>query len=262
MWTVWILWIREDCAVRVKGLEHKVNFKTGERAEMATIEKDYFTLDELEDRWGVPHRDLVYLAENGLLKVSVRLFAVRLEQGCYEEVDDGQWFSIPEEQGLFHGLQDLRPQDAYRLFHEGAARIERFEAPEHRYCVVLRPKNGILIKADELVVRRVERDRAESRHGLGGIQRTVQTVFEQRHDFSEVILGDRTYFLGSIQARVVRILHEAAATGRPWQHGKAVLAKAGSSCTRLSDLFKTQPDWRKLIQSDRRGRYRLNMKFS
>jgi len=40
---------------------------------MVSIEKDYFALDELEERWEVPQRDLVYLAENGLLKVSVRL---------------------------------------------------------------------------------------------------------------------------------------------------------------------------------------------
>jgi len=229
---------------------------------MAVIEKDYFALEELEERWDVPHRDLVYLAENGLLKVSVRLYGVRLEQGSYEEVDEGHWCSIPEDQSLFQGLQDLRAQDVYRLFHEGALRIERFDAPEGRYCVVLQPENGILIRKEELVVRREERDRAEARHGLGGTQRASEIIFEQRHDFSEVVLGERTYMLGPIQASVVRILHEAAANGCPWRHGKAVLAEAGSSCTRLSDLFKTQPEWRKLIQSDRRGRYRLNTKFS
>lgn len=46
---------------------------------MAGIDKDYFALEEMEERWGIPRRDLVYLAENGLLKVSVRLYGVRLE---------------------------------------------------------------------------------------------------------------------------------------------------------------------------------------
>jgi len=229
---------------------------------MAGIEKEYFALEELEERWELPHRDLVYLAENGLLKVSVRLYGVRLEQGIYEEVDKGQWCSIPDDQSPFHGLQDLRAHDAYRLFHEGALRVGRFDAPSGRYCVVLQPENGILVKQDELVVRRDERDRAEAKHGLAGIGRGSEIVFEQRDDFSEVTLGDRTYMLGQFQARVVKILHDAAMSGCPWQHGKAVLADAGSSCTRLSDLFKTQPEWRKLIQSDRRGRYRLNIKFS
>jgi hypothetical protein len=229
---------------------------------MARIEKDYFALHELTERWDLPHHDLVYLAENGLLRVSVRLYGVRLEQGSYEEVGDGQWCSIPEEQSLFQGLQDLRAEDVYRLFHEGALRIARFDAPERRYCVVLKPTNGVLIKKEELVVRRCERDRTEARHGLGGTQRASSVIFEPRHDFSEVLTGERTYMLGPIQARVVRILHEAAANGCAWRHGKAVLAEAGSSCTRLSDLFKTQPEWRKLIQSDRRGRYRLNTRFS
>lgn len=228
---------------------------------MVSIEKDYFALDELEERWEVPQRDLAYLAENGLLKVSVRLYGAQLEHGSYEEIDEGQWCSIPDEQAPFHGLQDLRTHDAYRLFHEGALRIDRFDAPKDRYCVVLRPEDGILIRKEELVVRRDERDRAEAKHELAGTRRTSEIVFEQRHDFSEIVLGERTFMLGQIQARVVRILHEAAMRGVPWQHGKAVLAEAGSSCTRLSDLFKTQPEWRRLIQSDRRGRYRLNIRF-
>lgn len=228
---------------------------------MATIEKDYFALEELEERWEVPQRDLVYLAENGLLKVSVRLYGAHLEHGSYEEIDEGQWCTIPHDQSRFHGLQDLRTHDAYRLFHEGTLRIDRFDAPKDRYCVVLQPEDGLLIRREELVVRREERDRAEAKHGLGGARRTSEIIFEHRHGFSEITLGEQTFMLGQIQARVVRILHDAAMCGFPWQHGKAVLAEAGSSCTRLSDLFKTQPEWRKLIQSDRRGRYRLNIRF-
>lgn len=229
--------------------------------DMAAIQKDYFALEELEQRWDVPHRDLIYLAENGRLKVSVRLYGVHLEQGAFEEVDEGQWCRIPDYQTLFQGLQDLRAQDVYRLCHEGALHVDRFHAPPGRYCLVLQPENGVLIKKEELVVRRDERDRAEAKHGLGGIEREAEIRFEQRHDFSEVMLGERTYILGVIQAKVVRILHEATATQCAWRHGKAVLAEAGSSCTRMSDLFKTQPEWRKLIQSDRRGRYRLTGKF-
>ena len=111
------------------------------------------------------------------------------------------------------------------------------------------------------MVRREERDRIEAKHGLGGVSRTTESVFHQRNDFAEVIAGDRTYTLGPIQARVVHLLYDAAAAGSPWRHGKAVLAEAGSSCTRVADLFKTQPEWRKLIQSDGRGKYRLAINF-
>ena len=76
---------------------------------MASIEKDYFALDELEERWEVPQRDLAYLAENGLLKVSVRLYGAQLEHGSYEEIDEGQWCSIPESQAPFTGFRICAP---------------------------------------------------------------------------------------------------------------------------------------------------------
>lgn len=228
---------------------------------MARIEKDYFAFEEIEDRWGMPRRDLVYLAENALLKASVRLYGVHIEEGCYEETA-GQWFTIPEQRLWFEGLQDLRPQEVHRLFHEEQITVDRFDASEHRYCHVLSPEGGVVVNRDELVVRREERDRVEAKHGLGGVPRTTEIVFDQKNDFAEVTLGGRTYMLGPIQAKVVRILYEAAESGSPWRHGKRVLAEAGSSSTRIADLFKTQPEWRRLIQSDRRGKYRLNIKFS
>jgi hypothetical protein len=229
---------------------------------MGGIDKEYFPLEEIESRWDLPWRDLVYLAENGLLKVSVRLYGVRIELGAYEEVDHDRWCNVPEDRVSFQGLQDILARDVYRLFHEGDIRVEQFDAPGDRYCHVLDPEAGVVVTKEELVVRREERDRVEAKHGLGGVQRATESVFEQKNDFGNVILGERTYTLGPIQARVVGILYDAATTGSPWRHGQKVLAEAGSRCTRVSDLFKAQSGWRKLIQSDKRGKYRLNIKFS
>ena len=78
-------------------------------------------------------------------------------------------------------------------------------------------------------------------------------------DYRDVAINGHSFTLGDCQAAVVRILHDAARAGTPWKHGKVVLAQAGSSCTRMADLFKSQPRWRVLIASDRRGRYRLNI---
>jgi hypothetical protein len=82
---------------------------------MAGIEKEYFSLEEIESQWGIPHRDLEYLAENGLLKVSVRLYGIHVENGSIEETEDGECFSIPEERIWFEGLQDLRKHDVYLI---------------------------------------------------------------------------------------------------------------------------------------------------
>ena len=226
---------------------------------MGEIEKAYYSLEEIEAHWQMPRRDLVYLAENGLLKVSVRLYGVRIERGSYEEVQAGEWCRVPEEQASFQGLQDLLARDVYRLFHEGQITVDQFDAPDQQYCHVLYPEDGIAIKRDELVVSREERDRAAVKHGLGGVQRASQPVFVQKNNFADVTLEGQRYTLGPMQAEVIRILYEAAATDFPWLYGQKVLAEAGSKCTRISDLFKTQPGWRKLIQSDKRGKYRLNV---
>jgi hypothetical protein len=228
---------------------------------MVEIDKAYYRLEEIEERWGRPRRDLAYLAENGLLAVSVRVYGIVIERGLYETDPDGRSFTIPEDQTPFTGVQDLLAHDVYRIFQEGTTWIRHFGAETARYCAVLRPEDGIRVTCDELVVRRGERDRVEARHGLGGVTRASVPRFAYVPDFSEVVHGDLTYRLGPIQARVVRLLYEAATAGAPWRHGKRVLAEAGSSCRRMADLFKTQSGWRRLIVSDGRGKYRLNIDF-
>ena len=75
---------------------------------MVRIEKLYFTLKEIAERWQVKMDDLAYLAENGDLRVSVRLYTVHLEEGIYEpDTRDGHPHRIPFEQSWFSGLQDL-----------------------------------------------------------------------------------------------------------------------------------------------------------
>jgi hypothetical protein len=226
---------------------------------MSFIDKTYYTLDEIQARWDVPRRDLVYLAENGLLAFSVRVYGVHLEHGIHETEADGSVFSLPEERLWFQGLQDLLPRDVHQLFLNGHATVHWFAAPTPRYCNVLQPGDGVLVLPEALVVRREERDRLEREQGVGPTGRLKQPAFFQRQDFREVVLGAETFKLGPKQAQVVRLLYEAASREVPWCPGQELLDAVQSSCTRLSDLFKKQPEWRCLIRSDGRGRYRLNV---
>jgi hypothetical protein len=229
---------------------------------MSLIDKAYFTLEEIEERWQLPHRDVAYLAENRLLKLSVRLFNVRLEWGEFEDFGNGHWNRIPTDQRWFSGLQDLREHDAFQLFRDGEARIDQFAMPEPGYCHLLEPTDSLLIRATDVVVQRQERDRVEQEHGLAGATRpAVASIFRQTNDYGEVHVAGRVFNLGHVQSRVVKQLHRATITGDPWCHGKALLAAAGSSSTRLADLFKSQRDWRQLIESDRRGNDRLRPLF-
>jgi hypothetical protein len=223
---------------------------------MSLIDKAYFTLDELEERWQLPHRDLVYLAENGLLRLSVRLFGVQIEFGVYVEGADGECFPVPHERRRFTGFQDLQERDVFRVFRQGQVDVAHFHATDKAYCYLIEPTRTISVCRDDLLVRREERDRVESQHALvrkGSLAPSLQ----QANDYREVRISGLSFNLGPVQARVVKRLHEAATSTNPWCEGKLILGEAGSSSTRMADVFKSQPHWRRLIDSDGRGRYRL-----
>ena len=219
-------------------------------------EKAYYALAEIQTRFGLSRHDLAYLIETGLLKASVRLWDVLIEEGSFERDADGRSFRLPTDQRRFSGLLDLRAKDAYRLFRDQVAVVDAFDAAEGEYVLLLRPEDGVEVRLDDLVVRREERDRFE-REQRPAPPRLNGHAFKVLGDYKEVIIGGRSFHLGPCQAEVVRMLHEAAMTGEPWRYGKAVLAAAGSSSTRMADLFKSQRHWRELIASDGRGHYRL-----
>jgi hypothetical protein len=51
---------------------------------MPLREKAYFGLEEIQTRLRITRRDLAYLVENGLLKASVRVWDVVIEEGEYD----------------------------------------------------------------------------------------------------------------------------------------------------------------------------------
>ena len=224
---------------------------------MSLIEKAYFTLEELEERWQLPHRDLVYLAENGLLRLSVRLFGVQMEFGVYEESADGEWFPVPQERSQLTGFQDLLERDVFRLFRQDQVDVARFHAPEQEYRDLIEPTQTVAIGREDLLVRREERDRVEAKHEL--VRKGSAPSLNQSNDYRQVRTAGLMFNLGPVQARVVKRLHQAATSSDPWCEGKFILGEAGSSSTRMADVFKSQPHWRRLIDSDGRGRYRLRL---
>ena len=64
---------------------------------------------------------------------------------------------------------------------------------------------------------------------------------------------------GDSVTKIVETLHMASQTNNPWVHCKHLLDKAGSTSSRVRDLFKSKTGWQKLILSDGKGRYRINL---
>lgn len=224
------------------------------------IDKSYFTLPEILERWQITETDLIYLAENEKLRLSVRVFGVPMEFGDIEEDARGEPFRVSWEQSYFSGLLDLHARDVFQLFRCGQIHLESFRAPNEGYAETWGDAQPILVMIGDLLLRREERDRfeIETRFASGG-QPMEEPTFIHSADYLEVRCKGCRFKLGPIQAEVVRALHTAAQGGSPWQNGKAILSRAGSKSLRMADVFKSQKDWRNLIRSDLRGGYRLNL---
>jgi hypothetical protein len=77
--------------------------------------------------------------------------------------------------------------------------------------------------------------------------------------YTHVTIRGVEFILSPTRAKVVRLLDEARLRGEEWQLGQKVLGQAGSTESKMINVFKKLKGWRHLIESDRRGRYRLNI---
>ena len=224
------------------------------------IEKDYFPLGEIIKRWSIQEEDLVYLAENNQLRLSIRVFDMPLEFGDYEEDIDGARFRVPYEQRHFSGLLDLHASDVFHLYRSGETHLNEFRQERTGYASLIYEHAPIYVVIGDLLLRRNERDRFELKSGFRspGSKQGGPTFLHSR-DYKEVRCRGHLFQLGAIQSSVVRALHQAALAGQPWQSGKKILTSADSKCMRMADVFKSKAAWRQLIKSDGRGNYRLNI---
>lgn len=222
------------------------------------IQKAYFTLPEVLTRWKLAEPDLIYLAENDRLRLSVRVFGLPIEFGDHEITDDGRRYDVPVDRKHYSGLLDLHARDAFRLFRCGEVALTQFRIPRADYASLWDDAEPVLFMIGDLLLRREERDRFEAESGFSGIRTEVaQPGFMASADYMNVHSLGRDYRLGPIQAQVVRVLHVAALARTPWISGKTILSSAGSKSLKMSDVFKSQAHWRDLIQSNQRGLYRL-----
>jgi hypothetical protein len=82
--------------------------------------------------------------------------------------------------------------------------------------------------------------------------------FRHTKDYRHIWLHGIRYDLSPLWAAIVRVLHDARREdGYGWCNGKRTLGLAGTTQTKMSDVLKTRSDSESIIESDRRGMYRL-----
>lgn len=224
---------------------------------MRLVQKDYFTVDELIEAWDISRRDFMYLAENGHVRLSIRLFGVAIERGEIGAEESGRWFTIPCDRGPRSGLFELTERDVHTVFKAGEVQVSQFHVGEGRYCEITEPSEPVYVQFSDLLVREVERRRAEEWMLAAKPKPQRRQELWQTNDYQHVSYNGLEFHFGPLQAAIVEFLHRATLDGSPWCCGKAILEHAGSVSPRMADVFKSQPHWRRLIESNRRGLYRL-----
>jgi hypothetical protein len=208
-------------------------------------------------------------ALDGLLEISVMAIGVEVEVGLLVDEDEG-WYRAIEGVEVLNGPQPVVAGDLWPVFRNRIGRITRFKPTTPGGFRDLREGAAPLcIAIADLLVTRKERQRFEVAYGLGGsVPAAIQPAspdiapepaFAHNQDYSQVVVSGQIFALGILQARVVRMLHEASRTQDSWRHGKELLTDAGAQTLRMRELFKSKPNWRALIISDGQGRYRLNL---
>ena len=225
---------------------------------MSLIEKEYFTLAEVVDALAMPWTDVLYLAENGRMRLSVLVFQLPMEINAPPPmVDTTEDLKPYEPVSYVTGLVDLGDRDAHLILKNGSAPVERFKTRTADDCSIAEEARPQIFEKHDLLLRRCERTHLEAMINTNKAAKRVE-CFTHSPSYRDVAINGVKITLGARQAHVVRLLHEAALTGNPWRNGKELLKSAGSQSNRMHDLFKSKKtEWPLLIDSDRRGLYRL-----
>ncbi|WP_309082845.1 hypothetical protein [Chelativorans sp.] len=216
--------------------------------------RSVYTLDEIAQAWGATIGELLGLAVDGKLTISVLLFGSRVDSW------HGHQDPLPAGRRQAHGPHGVFEKDLWAINSRGAVYLRRFRT-EDGFVEVLEDDLGIEVTKSELVVTAEERRRFEQEHDIVpnvGVE-PDDLCFTHSPDYSEISLAGRAYRLSPKRRAVVQLLHEAWLAGRPWMRDEVLLSQAGSASSRMVDLFAPLEGWRNILRCDHRGRWRLNI---
>jgi hypothetical protein len=232
---------------------------------MALPEKTYDRLHSLWKRWGLPQEDVYYAIENGLLRVCVWMPLRYMERGVIKHKK-----FVYEEHERQEGFIGVRPEDFHRICSTGCAKLRIFHSVKEKGYILRMayepPQPSISVRIHDLVVLREDRVAFEQTYDItpsaplsAQQEKIAREEFSASADYHHIVLNGEEYHLGDVQASIVEQLHDAYRSRNQWVHGKTLLFGANSKAVRLRDVFKSKSDWTKIVASNGRGYYRLNL---
>jgi hypothetical protein len=227
---------------------------------MPLPQKRWFRVAEVAKRWAMPLSDIEDYALDDVLQLAVFVVDIPAEAGTWETGGDGGDTRALQDIPILNGPQPLLRASLAEIFREGQAGVSAFRtAQPSNYLHVRAGAPAVIVRRDDLIVTREERDRFERDHAMAtGTSESVATDIWHSDDFTRVRVANEWHSFGPKQAAVLRLLKAASESDNPWLDGKRLLDEANAATMRLIDLFKRKPAWRQLVLADGKGRYRLN----
>lgn len=230
------------------------------------LEKDYFAVPELLDFWGVSQHDILYMIENKVFNVYVRVFNM-IGTYCQSKNNGGIPYELPLKTGKISGLFEIPLENVRSVIIHKEIQLNRIQSLA-RDCDYIRLCRELDIDLEDLVVTKEEKQRVEADYGLSVSylpEKNIDTanklkdfrMEEQPNGYTKFSYHGKEYVFAFIQSKIIKQLYEAAQNGTIWVYGKTLLKNAGSSSIRLCEVFKRRQDWTDLIKGNKQGLYRL-----
>ena len=243
---------------------------------MPLPKKDYYDLPTIADLWQTDLKDVQHYAETGKLRCSVWISQTEIEMGVFSKQANGKKIFEAQDNVYIQGFVGVLPEDCRKLFRNKKANTTIFVSLKRPNCylhIAEEEKIKITIKPKDLVVLANDRENFEQTNGLYPTNQTEAEIigsheenadfnsarFSHSADFQTVTLDDEVFRFGMVQAKIISLLYEAHKSDEEWVHGKILLYESGSRSERLKNIFQSKSNWRKLIKSDGRGYYALNL---
>jgi len=221
-------------------------------------QKRWFRLADIATRWSVTVGDLQDYALDEVLQLAAFVVDLPAEMGSWEGNGPGEG-PVVQDLPILNGPQPLLRSSLLAIFRDGQAEVRAFRCQRpNTYLHIGSGVAAIVVRRDDLLMTREERDRFEREHGAASApEPLVVAEISHNDDFSKVCVAGQWHSFGPKQAAVLRLLKLASEADDPWRDGKRLLADIGSTTLRLADLFKRRPVWRQLVQADGKGSYRF-----
>lgn len=210
----------------------------------------FLTIEDLTARWNCGVHTIQALAEDEKIKFFIRPIALEL---ALESVSD----TLRQRIFKIISARPLTRYDVHKIFRNPKEQIIVCQFGNNNISDLIEPAPQIFAAFCDLVI---PKDIVESFEiSCCGCEHNSQCFHPLSPDFSYFIYNGREYTFGEMQAKIIKRLWQAREDGDPWVYGKRLLSDVGSGSDRIQSVFNHNPAWRKIIVSDKNGKYKLNM---